>query len=73
MKKNKNYYKGYPITTLNKEDIESIGFDATSLKDKDMKRIAQMLGESYLNGNSRFWEELESILIEIYKLEQHDM
>jgi hypothetical protein len=35
-----------------------------------MKEIAQRLAEAYME---HFWQDLESIAIEVYKLEQHEM
>jgi len=65
--------KKYAITYVTKEDCESLGFDISMLTDKDMQDIADNLGQSYLNGNGEFWSDLESILIEVYKLEQKDI
>jgi hypothetical protein len=63
--------KAYNITSVCREDMESIGFDTETLTDEDMQKIAETLGESYVT--SGFWQDLESILIESYKLKQHDM
>lgn len=76
---NKEFPKGFVlpkqfiVTSVSREDCESIGFDVSTLKDSDMERIAEIMGESYCNGNACFWSDLESILIEVYKLKQHDI
>jgi hypothetical protein len=65
--------KQFNITSVSRSDAESIGFDVSTLTDKDFGEIAERLAESYMEGNASFWQDLESILIEVYKLPQHDM
>jgi len=65
--------KLYPVTHLTRDDIHSIGFDTLTLSDEDMTFIAQLMGESYCEGNSGFWSDLEYILVNNYKLTQHDI
>ncbi len=65
--------KQYTITSVSKEDCRSIGFDVSTLTDNDMEEIAERLAESYMQGNANFWSDLESILIEVYKLKQHNI
>ena len=63
----------YEVTSLAREDLESIGFDTSTLSDEDMYNIAKRLGDSYFDGNASFWGDLESIAIDIYGLKQQDM
>ena len=68
-----NNKKQFPITFVNREDLQSIGFETDTLTDEDMEEIAHRLGESYCEGNACFWSDLESIAIEVYKLKQHNI
>ena len=68
-----NMEEKYPVTYLTREDMESIGFVTDTLTAKDMQNIADMMGESYCEGNACFWNDLEGILMDNYKLTQHDM
>lgn len=65
--------KQFEITSVNREDLQSIGFDTSTLTDENMEDIAHRLAESYMNGNASFLQDLESIAIEVYKLKQHEM
>lgn len=63
--------KTYAITHVTKEDIETLGFNPSKITDKQMQRLAEALGESYMLGNGNFWEDIESFCIEILKLKQN--
>ena len=65
--------KEFKITSLSRSDLHSIGFDTNTLTDNDMQQIADRMGESYCEGNACFWNDLESIAIDIYQLKQHNM
>ena len=65
--------KQFNITGVCRSDLQSIGFETDTLKDKDMEEIAQRLAEGYMEGGANFWENLESIAIELYHLKQHEM
>ena len=65
--------KDFPIISVCRSDAESIGFYVSTLTDKDFEEIAERLAESYMEGNGNFWQDLENILIEVYKLPQHDI
>jgi hypothetical protein len=65
--------KQFNITSVSREDCESIGFDVSKLTDEDMQKVADAMGESYCNGNACFWSDLESILIDVYKLKQSNV
>ena len=67
-----NKDKIFSITGVSRSDLESIGFSTHTLTDKDMESIASELSYYYLEfGN--FWQDLESIAIDVYQLKQHDM
>jgi len=68
--KTKSNEKQFNITGVCRSDLQSIGFDTSKLKDRDMKEIAQRMAEAYME---HYWQDLESIAIEVYKLEQHEM
>lgn len=63
--------KSFEITSVCRLDIQSIGFDTSTLTDEDMKNIARKMADNYCE--CCFWNSLEEILVEVYKLEQHDM
>lgn len=65
--------KQFTVTSVSRADCESIGFDVSTLTDEDMQKVADAMGESYCNGHSCFWNDLEAILIEVYKLEQKNV
>lgn len=69
-KQNARASKPFNITSVSRVDISSIGFDVSKLTDKDMKNIAQELAERYMH---TFWGDLESIMVDIYELKQHNM
>lgn len=70
IKTNKKAEKQFNITGVCRSDLHSIGFETDTLKDTDMKEIASRMAKAYME---HFWEDLESIMIEVYKLKQHDM
>ena len=63
--------KAFNITSVCRADMQSIGFDTSKLTDSDMKKIASRLADAYCH--STFWQDVESILVDVYELEQHDM
>ena len=65
--------KQFSITGVCRSDLHNMGIDTETLTDENMEDIARLLGESYLEGNGSFWNDLESIAIDVYKLKQHDM
>lgn len=66
--------KQYLVMTIGKEDIAGLGFDTKDITDTDMLNIAKILGDKLLvHGRGSFWEELEGIMIDVYKLEQHEI
>ena len=69
----KKTQKQFNITSVSREDLQSIGFNTKTLTDKNMRHIADLLEESYLQGNANFWSDLETIAIDVYKLTQHEM
>jgi hypothetical protein len=63
--------KSFEITSICREDMQSIGFDTTTLSDDDMKIIASKMADHFLE--CCYWQNLESILIDLYDLKQGDM
>lgn len=49
----------FPITYVSREDVEGQGFDVSTVKDDDMKELAEKMGEAY-TGNG-YWEDLSII------------
>lgn len=62
--------KAFSITSVCRVDAQSIGFDTSGLDDRDMENIASKISDSIME---TFWVALETILIDVYKLKQHDM
>lgn len=55
---NKSCGDGYfIITRMHRADFEGMGYDASKLTDADMERIAEKMGESYVE--NQFWIDLE--------------
>jgi hypothetical protein len=50
-------YVDFPITTVCREDLESIGFDTASVDDATMKELAGKLADDYCD--QLFWSSLE--------------
>lgn len=63
--------KAFPITSICREDLHSIGIDTSTLTDEDMERIAERMADYYIENS--FWNDAESIAIDVYKLKQVDM
>lgn len=63
--------KNFAITGVCRADMQSIGFDTSTLTDSDMKRIASKMADQFCD--CCYWNSLEDILIDIYELEQHEM
>jgi hypothetical protein len=63
--------KQFNITSVSREDLASIGIDGSALTDEQMKEIAERMAESYTL--CCFWNDLESIAMDIYKLKQENI
>ena len=46
----------FPISSLHKDDLESIGYDTSKISDSDMETIARKLGDDYTE--QLFWSSL---------------
>lgn len=68
----RNDDKPFTITSVCREDLQQIGFDTETLTNEDMQNIAERLGDIYLNGNGHFWNDLDSIAKDVYRLKQND-
>lgn len=56
----------FKISALSREDLESIGFDASDVDDDTMERLADKLGEDYCE--QLFWTSLEIIAEEGFNI-----
>jgi len=52
-------YEDFPITSVCRADLESIGFDTTTVDDATMKELAERLAHDYCE--QLFWRSLEII------------
>ena len=52
-------YEDFPITSVCRADLESIGFDASAVDDATMKELAEKLADDYCE--QLFWGSLEII------------
>jgi hypothetical protein len=50
-------YVDFPITSVCREDLESIGFDASRVDDSTMRSIAEKLADDYCD--QLFWTSLQ--------------
>ena len=48
----------FVITSVSRDDFESVGFDASSLTNKEMLSVADNMSDIYV-GDGGFWEYLE--------------
>lgn len=51
--------EGFKITSVHRNDLESIGFDVSNVDDRTMESIASDMEDSYVNHS--FWDDLEII------------
>jgi hypothetical protein len=58
-------YEDFPITSVCRADLESIGFDASNVDEGTMKTLAGQLADDYCD--QLFWSSLE-ILAEHHKI-----
>lgn len=49
----------FPITYVSREDVEQQGFDVSTVKDHDMRELAEKMGEAYTENG--YWEDLSII------------
>ena len=52
-------YEDFSITSVCRADLESIGFDTTTVDDATMKALAEKLADDYCD--QLFWSSLEII------------
>lgn len=62
---NNKKLKQFQITSICREDLEEVGFDASKVDDSQMKQIASKLADAYLDNG--FWVDLP-IIAEHYGL-----
>lgn len=46
----------FPITGVQREDLESIGYDTTSVDDETMRQLASKMADAYCDNG--FWIDL---------------
>jgi len=56
-KEGENYDQAFPITSVCRADLESIGFDAEDVDDGTMLTLASKMADAYCDMG--FWESLE--------------
>ncbi len=50
----------FPITSIHRADLEDRGFDTSKVTDRQMKRLAEKMGELYVESGG-FWDHMEEI------------
>jgi hypothetical protein len=50
---------GFPITSVDRDDLESLGFNTSTVTDEDMAEIRDHMADAYCD--DPFWVELEAI------------
>jgi len=50
----------FPITSVHRDDLESVGFDTSRVDDGVMLRLAEKMADAYLESDA-FWMDLEMI------------
>ena len=68
-KQDPKYYKDFPITSVCRSDLESIGFDIKNVDDSAMSKLASKMAVAYCN--QVFWWDLE-IIAEYLKIKKHE-
>ena len=62
------YYKDFPITSVCRDDLEEVGFDAKNVDDSTMSKLASKMADAYCDHG--FWIDLE-ILADYFKIKKH--
>jgi hypothetical protein len=55
----RGFHGGFPITSVARGDLESLGFDASNVTDDQMAEIADHMQDAYCD--DAFWVELDVI------------
>jgi len=63
-----NHYKDFPITSVCRADLESVGFDTKDVDDWTMSELASKMANAYCDIG--FWEDLK-ILAEHLEIKKH--
>lgn len=50
----------FPITSVHRADLEDRGFDVSNVTDEQMERLAEKMGELYVEFGG-FWDQMEEI------------
>ncbi|MBM4350048.1 MAG: hypothetical protein FJ106_09225 [Deltaproteobacteria bacterium] len=50
----------FPITSIHRADLEDRGFDVTQVTDEQMERLAEKMGEVYVESGA-FWNHMEDL------------
>ncbi len=67
-KREKEYFKDFPITRVCRADLESAGFNTKNVDDNMMSELASEMANAYCDMG--FWEDLD-ILAEHLKIKKH--
>lgn len=62
-------YKDFPITSVCLADLESKGYDVSTISESDMSELASKMADAYLE--SGYWEALEVICDEVLKIKKN--
>ena len=63
-----DYYKGFPITSVCRADLEQCGFNTADVDDDTMSQLASKMANAYCD--SGFWEDLEVLADEHFKVKK---
>ena len=66
--KNEQKQEYFSITSVSRDDLESIGFDTKNVDDGTMSELASKMADAYCDNG--FWIELE-ILADDLKIKKH--
>lgn len=61
-------YKDFPITSICRADLESVGYDTTDVDDDTMSELASKMADAYCDMG--FWEDL-TVLAEHLGIKKH--
>ncbi len=61
-------YKDFPITSVCRADLESVGFDAKSVDDDTMSELASKMADAYCDFG--FWEDIKILAGEYFRIKK---
>jgi hypothetical protein len=54
----------FPVTSIHRDDLRDIGFDVANVPDDQMQRLAEKMGELYVEFGG-FWQTMEDLAEEM--------